>query len=334
MEKEKISWIEGYIADSLRRNSIYGSSYSISTENEIIKKFIGTQGDGKYNVPIKEGMIYDLASLTKVVGTTTRILQLIADGKLGLKTRVGQILTNLNYSEIMIENLLLHNSGLPADVSNAKFLTKEELVKEIKEVSLIKKPGIETIYSDLGFIILGWVIEKIDGNLKNSFDKNIFRPLKMKDTGYNLSGNPLSKYVPTENEIRRGGVIQGEVHDYKAYLLNGISGHAGVFSTLNDLDNFVKMYIDHGKFEGRQILEESVFDCFTQYNKNGRTLGWQVWNHDISKLWHTGFTGTSIAIDLVEKTSFVCLTNRVYPNRNNDNWIKDRKKLMEVFFEK
>lgn len=209
MEKEKISWIEGYIADSLRRNSIYGSSYSISTGNEIIKKFIGTQGDGKYNVPIKEGMIYDLASLTKVVGTTTRILQLIADGKLGLKTRVGQILTNLNYSEIMIENLLLHNSGLPADVSNAKFLTKEELVKEIKEVSLIKKPGIETIYSDLGFIILGWVIEKIDGNLKNSFDKNIFRPLKMKDTGYNLSGNPLSKYVPTENEIRRGELFRG-----------------------------------------------------------------------------------------------------------------------------
>lgn len=332
MKDESVKLITERIEKAIDSRYIYGASYAVADEKNKSELYLGTQGKDKYEVAITSKMIYDLASLTKVVGTTTRILQLIDRGVINPETEVGEILGRFKNPQLTIASLLLHNSGLPADIVDTRSLTKEELTEKIREASLVNSPGSKIVYSDLGFIILGWIIAQIDGELSNSLDEHVFRPLKMKNTGYNLLKRPLANFVPTENDPQRGGIIQGDVHDYKAYLLGGVSGHAGIFSTLEDLGNFASMYINRGVFEGKEILSARSFNLLEQYSSGGRTLGWQTWNDDPTKLWHTGFTGTSIALDLRNRRSFVCLTNRIYPTRKREEWIEIRKAVTRLFY--
>ncbi|AUJ28761.1 serine hydrolase domain-containing protein [Liquorilactobacillus hordei] len=320
------------IKEAIKQQYIYGASYTITNETSNSQFYLGTQGTGKYDIAITSNMFYDLASLTKVVGTTTRVLQLIEEGKLSLNTEVGEILEGLKYPQLTIANLLLHNSGLPADIIGARSLTKEELVNKIKDTNLVSLPGEKVIYSDLGFILLGWIITQIDGNLSSSLNEHIFRPLKMQNTGYNLAKKSLINFVPTEDEPQRGGIIQGIVHDYKAYLMDGVSGHAGIFSTLEDLVNFTSMYINNGIFAEKRILSPQSYNLLEKYSGRGRTLGWQIWDGDPTKLWHTGFTGTSIALDLKNKRAFICLTNRIHPTRQKKEWIEIRKEVTKLFY--
>ncbi|MFT9318695.1 serine hydrolase domain-containing protein [Liquorilactobacillus sp.] len=332
MVEESVELITERIKEATESKDIYGASYAITDKKNSSEFYLGTQGNGKYDIALTSTMIYDLASLTKVVVTTTRILQLIESGTLDLNTEIGEILFGFKYPQVTIANLLLHNSGLPADITDVRSMTKEELIKRIKETNLISSPGEKIVYSDLGFIILGWIIAQVDGELSTSLNEHIFEPLLMKNTGYNLSERPLANFIPTEDEPQRGGIIQGVVHDYKAYLLDGVSGHAGIFSTLGDLNNFTSMYINEGVFKGKQILSSQSINLLRQYSGGGRTLGWQTWNNDSTKLWHTGFTGTSIALDLKNKQSFVCLTNRIYPTRRKKEWIKTRKEVIRLFY--
>lgn len=205
------------------------------------------------------------------------------------------------------------------------------MIAAIFKQKLVYPTGTDMVYSDLNFILLGMIIEKVDEeSLDKSLKTHVFEPLEMNNTGYCLNENKRN-FVPTEKTDKRG-LIQGEVHDETAYMLNGVSGNAGLFSTIGDLKNFCIMYLQKGKYKGKTIIPSDMIDTLFNYNFMGRTLGWQRWNKNSKTLWHTGFTGTSIALDLDHSTFFICLTNRVNPTRKNQKWINVRRLAVSLFF--
>ena len=228
--------------------------------------------------------------------------------------------------------MLLHNSGLPADIDNVfMYKNKADVIDAIFNQKLVYPVGTDMIYSDLNFILLGLVIEKIDHkSLDESLKIHVFEPLDMENTGYCIDKSK-SHFVPTE-KTRSRGLVQGVVHDETAYMLEGISGNAGLFSTISDLKKFCLMYLQKGKYKNRTIIPSQMIDDLFKYDFMGRTLGWKRWKINKRMLWHTGFTGTSIALDLDNFSFFICLTNRINPTRKNRKWIDIRKLAISLFF--
>ena len=310
-----------------------GISYALGDiKNKTVEtSFLGYKTYDK-KIPLKDDDIYDLASLTKVVGVTSRILQLLGKKIIDLDDKVSKYFPQISYPDITVKNLLLHNSGLAADLCNVySYANKDEMIAAIFKQKLVYPTGTDMVYSDLNFILLGMIIEKVDEeSLDKSLKTHVFEPLEMNNTGYCLNENKRN-FVPTEKTDKRG-LIQGEVHDETAYMLNGVSGNAGLFSTIGDLKNFCIMYLQKGKYKGKTIIPSDMIDTLFNYNFMGRTLGWQRWNKNSKTLWHTGFTGTSIALDLDHSTFFICLTNRVNPTRKNQKWINVRRLAVSLFF--
>lgn len=335
MQQNTVNKIGKVINQSIQKNDIYGASYSLIGKNENLKTYVGYQGNENDHIPLSSGMMYDLASVSKVIGTTTRIFQLIANNQLSLDSKVGEYLSDVSYPKIKIKNLLLHESGLQSDFDNVHSMSKVELIKKVKCAPLIYTPGSRTVYSDLNYILLGWIIEKIDQiPLTEDLSIHIFQPLDMNNTTYSPHNIRLSQFIPTEYQKDRGGIIRGQVHDYKAYLLDGVSGHAGLFSTLDDLSQFAQVFLNGGKYNNVQIFPEIMYTLLKdkEYRHDNRALGWDLWNPNKNMLWHSGFTGTSIALNLDNNEGFICLTNRIYPTRKKMGWIHERIKSLSYFF--
>ncbi|WP_390408905.1 serine hydrolase domain-containing protein [Lacticaseibacillus jixiensis] len=309
---------------------VYGLSYSVISPTHNEQTILGFQGAGADHLPLDAHAHYDLASLTKVVATTTRLLQLLVAGKLDLNQPVGQYVAGLATPELTIGQLLLHRSGLPADLPNVHQLSAQQLKAAVKAAQPHFAPGSQMEYSDLNFILLGWVIQAIDGALATSIKDHVLAPLGMADSGYAPQGIDLCQFVPTESVPDRGGIVRGAVHDHKAYLLNGVSGHAGLFSTLGDLTHFAAAAC---ALTQNPAYSDEMRDLLAQYNVDGRTLGWRRWRSEGAQYWHTGFTGTSIAFDAEQHRGFVCLTNRIYPTRQKREFLAVRKQLLTEFFD-
>lgn len=318
--------IQQYIHQMIADEVISGASYALFTPYEKRTFYEGVQGKMPpfSDIPLKEMMYYDLASLTKVIFTTTRILQLINEKKLCFDTKIQTILPRFQYSEITIEHLLLHRSGLPAEVMDKKTLTKENIIDRVYQTSLSYPTNTQCIYSDVGYILLGFIIKEIDGcSLDESGKRHIFKPLGMNHTGYQIQDH-REKFVPTEVHPIRG-LVHGIVHDSKAYLLKE-SGSAGLFSTLDDLVVFAQSLLNHRIFSSE--IEKRLMDT----NEEGRGLGWEK-PYGNSILYHTGFSGTSILLDLSKKRGLILLTNRIHPHRDNVEFLNRRKVLNEIFLE-
>lgn len=263
--------------------------------------------------------LYDMASCTKVVATTTRILQLIEQGKIELDDRVCKYLADFRHQDVTIRQLLLHDSGLPADLEDKKTLTKDNIYERIMQTDLVHRPEEVTVYSDIGFILLGFIIAKVDGkDLAATYKKNIFDVLKMNDSTFDPD---KSRCVPEELTPARG-LIVGECHDSKGYILKGRCGSAGLFSTIGDITAFARslLYARDG------ILKRETIELLLATNVNGRSLGWDKKYGD-GILYHTGFTGTSIMLDYRKMEGLILLTNRVHPSRNNDAYLNWRNEL-------
>ena len=284
----------------------------------------------KQTVPEKKtndiDTLYDMASCTKVVATTTMILKLYEEGLIDLNDCVNKHLIDFPNNEITVKHLLTHTSGLPADDKRYKECkNKEELIPFIYSLSLNNKPGSVVEYTDFGYILLGLIIEKYKNNIEDYANEVIFKPLGMNNTMYNpYLKNRKHDCACTEVTDNRG-VIQGEVHDGKAYILNGISGNAGLFSCVKDIGKFVKMMLNDGypilKKETIELLKHS----YTSNLNLSRTIGWMFSDKtaacgdqisDVS-LFHTGFSGTSIYIDYVSRIGIIILANRIHPQRTN-----------------
>ncbi|MDD3252803.1 MAG: serine hydrolase [Lachnospiraceae bacterium] len=274
--------------------------------------------------PVRPDLHYDLASLSKVVGTTTRILQLIDQNRLGFDTRIADLLPCFHYSEIQVEHLLLHDSGLPAEIRDKEGWNREHILDDLYATAPECEPGKKRIYSDVGFILLGKVVETLDHmTLEESYRRYVFEPLGMQDTSF-LSGEDKLRYVPTECTKERG-CICGTVHDRKAFLL-GPCGSAGLFSTLGDVLRFVRAYLERDA----RLFGAAMFEQLLAQETFGRTYGWSR-EYGPGTLYHTGFTGTSILMDLEHERGLVLLTNRIHPSRENDRFLQRRNDLNQEY---
>jgi len=294
---------------------------------------------------------FDLASLTKVVATTTAAMQLYEQGKLSLDDKVAKFLPQFAQNgkeNITIHNLLTHTSGLKPfrPFHQEGITTRRGVINEIYAEPLVYATGSESRYSDFNMIMLALVIEQITGQRFSDYSKaNIFNPLGMRNTEFRVAGRGTNRsIVPTEvdNDFRKR-LVQGEVHDETAYILGGTAGHAGLFSTAEDLAKFAFMMANEGMHNGRQFLKPETIKLFTTPHNPGshtRALGWDTKSPEgyssagqyfsANSYGHTGFTGTSMWIDPESKLFLILLTNRVYPTRDNKKLTPVRSDLADI----
>lgn len=269
--------------------------------------------------------IYDVASLSKVVGTTTAVMLLFDEKKLDLDAPVFRYLPAFSgglKDQVTVRDLLTHRSGLPAGRDLwRRARSPKEARDMVLETPLEYRPNQGYIYSDLGADLLGMIVEEISGQRLDVFlTRRVFGPLGMTDTYYRPPDSLRYRIAPTAVTAPRGYPLRGEVHDENAYALGGVAGHAGLFSTAADLSIFAQMMLNGGTYDGVQILTDSTVSLFTRRAAGHRALGWDTADGDYGSgiylteraYGHTGYTGTSIWIDPDREMFVVLLTNRVH----------------------
>lgn len=320
---------------------IPGMNYGLVSDEDTI----GCVGY-KQLVPNKEELsmdtLYDIASLTKVVVTVPLICKLVSNKKISFNDSVKKYLPRFNYRDVTIYNLLTHTSGLPADLDYKEIVSKQKILDDVYSQEKICETGKNVVYSDLGYILLGEIIEQVYNKpLDIVANDEIFMPLEM----YNTSYNPLDieKCAPTE-VIEERGVIKGCVHDEKACSMNGVAGHAGVFSNVQDLMNFVKMILNDGVYNNKQFLPKEMIDLWFKsivYDKKcswTRSFCWITGMNDIvieegeNVISFSGFTGPSLSIDRDKKLGIVLMTNRVHPTRDNRKLTAERPLISKEIY--
>lgn len=344
--------IDSIILDAIKERAFPGCQLLVVKDGEIVlNRNYGSLGYSKNFSPVTDSTIYDLASLTKVVGTTSAIMKLVDSGLISLDDKVAKYIpefTSHGKDKITIKNLLLHNSGLPA---YQKFYltckTAKEVIDSIYNSSLIYNVGDSTVYSDLGFIVLGKLIEQVTGlSLDEYLKREFFEPLGMYNTLFNPPESILHRVAPTEEDtLWRKKLVHGAVHDETAALLNGVAGHAGLFSNALDLAKFTQMILSGGSYADVKFLKPETVKLFTERTDNTqkRGLGWDFKSTNgyssAGKLFspksfgHTGFTGTSIWIDPKRNVFVIFLTNRVHPSRSNNKIQNIRPALHDAIME-
>jgi len=292
--------------------------------------------------PMRRDALFDLASLTKVVATTTVALRLVEEGVLSLSDPVSLHLpafAGRGKDRVTIWHLLTHTSGLPAYAPLYSLLpSPSDALRYICSLDLEYEPGTRVVYSDLGFILLGFLIERATGRRLDELARDlVFEPLGMRDTMFNPPPQLRGRAAATEYCRLRGRILRGEVHDENAWFLGGVAGHAGLFSTAADLAVFAQMLLNRGEYGGRRVLSPATVECATRNHTQGlnaaRGLGWEVNEGGSScgdlmsprAFGHTGFTGTSLWVDPAYDLAVVFLTNRVHPTRENSCLIRARR---------
>jgi len=272
--------------------------------------------------------IYDLASLTKVVGTTSALMILFDEGKVALDDPVSRFVPEFSGGDkdrVTVRMLLEHRSGLPAGRDLWRLASNPAEAREaVIQTPLACEPGRCYEYSDLGADMLGFVVEAAAGEPLDKFlQERVFGPLGMTDTGFRPADSLKSRVAPTEVGPPRGYPLQGEVHDENAFALGGVAGHAGLFSTANDLAVFAQMMLNGGEYNGTRLFADSTVALFTKRAAGSRALGWDTCDGLGScgdhlgedAYGHTGFTGTSMWIDPDRDMFVILLTNRVHEAR-------------------
>ncbi len=302
--------------------------------------------------PVTPDSPFGLASLTKVIATTTAAMLLYESGELDLEAPVSRYLDEYNRPgkrHVTIRQLLTHTSGLPAFITfYAEGLrTRQAILDSIFSGELESVPGETYRYSDFGMITLALVVEEITGQEFGSFARErIFEPLGMQATGFRGIGIPDTAVVPTErDDYFRQRLVQGEVHDETAWILGGTAGHAGLFSTARDLARFATMLVQDGRLGDVQLVRPETLELFTaavDTSLSTRALGWDTKAPEppasagqlfgARSFGHTGFTGTSIWIDPDADLYVIVLTNRVYPTRRNYDYVRIRPAIAEVAY--
>jgi CubicO group peptidase (beta-lactamase class C family) len=274
--------------------------------------------------------LYDLASLTKVVATTTAAMLLYEDGLLDLDRPVVAYIPEFPHRLVTIRHLLTHTSGLPAGIP-LRNVTPEEGWRRILETPLVREPGAAVEYSDVGFAVLWVAAERAAGEpLAELLERRVYLPLEMRSTRF-LPGEDCARCAPTARRAN-GEPLRGLVHDPIARALGGISGHAGLFSTAHDLARFAAMLAAGGELDGARVLRAETIRRFTtaQPGAGTRALGWDTPEPDrtagsagkhLSRraFGHTGFTGTSLWVDPESGLWAVILTNRVFEPRASNH---------------
>jgi CubicO group peptidase (beta-lactamase class C family) len=292
--------------------------------------------------------IYDLASLTKVVATATIAMTLVDEGVLDLDAPVSTLVAGFRggaKERVTLRHLLSHSGGLAwwaplyRDTEG-----KAAYIEKIAAMDLAYEPGTRSVYSDLGFILLGHALERLAraSSFEDLARERVLDPLGMKDTGYRPAEALRPRIAPTERDAWRGRLLRGEVHDENAAALGGVAPHAGLFGTAPDLGRLAEMLLGGGEIGGRRVISRETLALFTRaagVPGSSRALGWDTPGDGSARrssvpgepgyssagsllsarsFGHTGFTGTSLWMDPERGAFVILLTNRVHPTREND----------------
>jgi uncharacterized protein YbbC (DUF1343 family)/CubicO group peptidase (beta-lactamase class C family) len=331
VDRDRLNRIDAVVQQALDRGALPGCVILVAHRGEVVfRKAYGLRSKQPVETPLTPDTVFDLASLTKPVATATSIMILVEQGKLRLSDRAAQHLPEFGQNgkgKITVAELLLHTGGLIADNAEADYRDgRAKSLERVYQLTPLADPGARFIYSDVGYLVLGELVERLAGMRLDEFaQKHIFAPLGMIDTGFKPAGKQKDRAAPTERREDRWMV--GEVHDPRAYLLGGIAGHAGLFSTADDLAVYAQMLLGGGEYKGRRILSPLTVQIMTTPHpvpSGLRAYGWDVqtsYSANRGELFppgasfgHTGFTGTSIWIDPTSDTAVIFLSNRVHPN--------------------
>ena len=353
VSRERLAAIDDAVGASIAKHELPGAVVLIARKGSVVWR--KAYGDRSVE-PVREAMttdtVFDLASLTKVVATATSIMILIERGKVRLNDTLMSYIPEIKgdgREHITIEHLLTHRSGYAPDFNlKERWTGYDEAIKRLIAEPLRSQPGTRFVYSDIGYIALGEVVRRASGVPLDEFARrNIFGPLAMNETGFRPGAKLSARIAPTER--RRGQQsylgdtpdsnsadgdrwLRGEVHDPTSFRMNGVAGHAGLFSTADDLAVYCQMVLNGGSYQGRRILSPlSVAKMIEPrlVSETGwtRGLGWDMNTSfstnrgdlfSLGSFGHTGFTGTSLWIDPATEMFVVFLSNRVHPDGKGD----------------
>lgn len=311
-----------------------GAAAAVTFDGKVIAlKAVGRFTYSDDSAPVQTGTIYDLASVTKVIATTAMAMILYERGELDLEMPVSGVVPEFTShdsrrNEITFRHLLAHSSGLPAyEKLFLRATTRDELLRAAYRMPLAADPGTAVAYSDIGFIILGEALARIADTALDEFcRREVFGPLGMSNTTFNPPSAIRADIPPTvDDQTFRHRIVQGEVNDENASVLGGVAGHAGLFATAADVSIFAHVMLEGG----RPILRAETVRLFAQRETEppgtSRALGWdtpsppsQSGNHFSGvSFGHLGYTGTSLWIDPERRLSITLLTNRTWPDTQN-----------------
>lgn len=326
----RLAAIDDIVAEGLRYKRMPGCVVLVGYQSKIAwLKAYGSRQLKPDVVPMTTDTVFDLASLTKPIATATSVMTLIEEGRVELDALVTEYIPEfaVNGKDVItIRQLLTHQSGLLPDNSIRDYQDgPAEAFRRIHELDLRAEPGTRFMYSDVGFIVLGEVIERVsDKTLSEYSTARIFAPLGMTETGFNPASDLKKRAAPTQE--RNGKWMRGEVHDPRAWKLGGVAGHAGLFATAEDLARYAQMLLNGGVFGETRILKPETVQLMQssqQVSSGIRTLGWDRrtgYSSNRGDLFsdeafgHGGFTGTALWIDPRQKMFVIFLSNRVHPD--------------------
>jgi len=363
MSSERLAKIDEAVLESISRKETPGAVVLVARKGRVVfRKAFGDRAIEPKREPMTVDTIFDLASLTKIVATATSMMILVERGKVSLADPVALYIPEFGKfgkERVTVEQLMTHRAGLPPDNEIADYVGKTvDPMRQIYDLRPSYEPGTRFVYSDVGFIVAAEIVRRVSGERIESFARrNVFDPLGMKDTRFNdvevaklaplirqlLNERPqgdfsyevfefmdcVDRTAPTEN--REGRWMRGEVHDPRSYEMGGVAGHAGLFSTADDLANFCQMILNKGEYNGVRILApysvERMVSAQSLPTSQMRGIGWDINTSyssnrgdlfPVGTFGHTGFTGTSLWLDPAAESFVVLLTNRVHPNGKGD----------------
>lgn len=334
-----ISKIDSYLHFITEQCIIPCANISIGTEEDLLFfKSYGNRQLFPFIETANTDTLFDIASLTKVLATWPCIMYLIENSYLKLSTTLDDIwgqAISPSYRSITIQSLLTHTSGISSQTYLKQYGNSyQDIVSGLFTAPLEYRPNTKVIYSNRGFIILGLIIEYLTKQSLNQFAKEkIWLPLGMHHTTFGPLHNQ-SNIAATEIPAQIQLPLKGIVHDENAQLLEGIAGHAGVFSTLYDISIFCKnLLLTQPKIFKKETLLQSFIDYTPTLNEH-RGLGWKIlYTNDAQLFFHLGFTGTSIWLDFNNNIYSILLTNRIHPSRENKKITEIRQTIRELIWE-
>ena len=329
MSAERLATIDRVVQRGIEAGGYPGASLVVGRKGySVWQRGFGTLDWTRKSRVTADESIYDLASLTKVVATTTALMVLYDQGKVELDAPVSRYLPDFSgglKNQVTVRHLLTHRAGLSAGRELWRIANTPADARAAVIASPINcTPGACYEYSDLGADLLGFIAEEVSGEDLDAFlQKTVFRKIGMTDTRYRLADADMFRTAPTEIAPPRGYPLRGEVHDENAFALGGVAGHAGLFSTAADLSVFAQMMLDGGVANGVRVIADSTVQLFTRRAAGHRALGWDTCAGGAGcgqfmserAFGHTGFTGTSLWIDPDRQMFVVLLTNRVHAAR-------------------
>lgn len=320
-EAGRLTIIDTLLESAIQNNLINGAVVQIGSSSQVLyTSAVGQTGFDDQSAAVQVDTLFDVASLTKVFATSAAIMRLVDQGALSLSEPVSRWFPELDQSKITILHLLTHTSGLRDASLDPKAPLKSVVRQAAKQAGKIP-PGSNFRYADINFILLGNIVRRMTATDLDEYCRMVFyQPLKMESTGFNpsFSNNTAATLGgPT-------GVLQGVVQDYNARLLGGVAGHAGLFSTTQDLGRFSTMLLNGGWLDGHQVLSKQAVEQMTApyYFKGGKVVRGLGWDRDTAysapkgehftdaSYGHTGYSGSSVWIDPEKDLYVILLTTR------------------------